>query len=122
MGPLINTMLQETMGRVPTLILEQPNYVTKVAFPLETLPWVTLLTGLFHFALGLLLLPVFSLLAGVSPHWTLLCLPLVIVTYSICLLGLSFFGSAGGIPARSQAGHRLADHYPVIPRPGVLCT
>jgi len=96
MGLLMNGLLQETMGRAPGLILEQTNYVTKVVFPLQTLPWVTLLTGLFHFALGLLLLMMFDLLTGGGLHVTLLCLPLVLAPYALCLLGLSaLFASLG---------------------------
>ena len=100
MGLLMNGLLQETMGRAPGLILEQPNYVTKVVFPLQTLPWVTLLTGLFHFAVGLLLLLLFNLLDGGGLHATLLCLPLVLAPYALCLVGLSAWFAALGVYLR----------------------
>ncbi len=100
LGLLLIGVLQETLGRAPGLILEQPNYVNKVVFPLETLPWVSLLTGLFHFAMGFLLLIAFGLVLGGSIGWNALWLPLVVAPFALCLLGLSALFAALGVYLR----------------------
>jgi lipopolysaccharide transport system permease protein len=41
-GLLVFNVFAECFNRAPTLILSNVNYVKKVVFPLEILPWVTL--------------------------------------------------------------------------------
>ena len=45
-------MFSECLGRAPSLILLNANYVTKVVFPLEVLPLTVVLGSLVHLLIG----------------------------------------------------------------------
>src|SRR5687768_8941851 len=47
-GLLLFNFFAEVVGRAPRLVLEQPNLVKRVIFPLEVLPWIGLASALFH--------------------------------------------------------------------------
>jgi len=47
-GLLIFNLFAECLNRAPSLILANTNYVKKVVFPLEILPWVAFGAALFH--------------------------------------------------------------------------
>lgn len=47
-GLIVFNVFGETINRSPSLVLNNPNYVKKVVFPLEILPVVNLLSALFH--------------------------------------------------------------------------
>jgi len=87
-GMIIYGAFAETTGRAAQLVLARPNYVTKVAFPLEVLPWPvaaqTALNALISTAILVLLYTTFV----AAPAWTAILLPLVLV--APLLLGLAF--------------------------------
>ena len=99
-GLLLHSLLVETMGRAPRLMLEDPNYVTKVVFPLEILAWANMLTALVHFAIGLGLLLIVMALLLPSMHITALWLPVIVAPYMLYLLGLGWLLSAVGVYMR----------------------
>lgn len=57
-GLAVFNFFAEFVNRAPALLVEQPHLVKKVVFPLETLPWVSLLSGMTGLlvATGVLLL------------------------------------------------------------------
>jgi lipopolysaccharide transport system permease protein len=87
-GMIVYGAFAETTGRAAQLVLARPNYVTKVAFPLEVLPWPvaaqSALNALISTAILLLLHGVFVAV----PSWTAVLLPLILVPP--LLLGLAF--------------------------------
>ncbi len=99
-GLLVFNLFAEIATRAPTLIVEQPNLVKKVIFPVELLSWVSVLAGLFHLLISaatlLLVLTVFR--DGVPV--TALVLPLVLLPFVPFLLGLGWFLSAMGVYVR----------------------
>ncbi len=99
-GLIVFSLFAEVVNRAPRLVLDQPNLVKKVVFPLEILPWVAVLAGLFHLALNLivLLIAVAVSRGGLPP--TVLALPLVLVSLVPLLLGLSWFLAALGVYVR----------------------
>ena len=96
-GMVVHGLLSEVLSRAPTLVTSQPNYVTKVVFPLETLGWVSLLTGIFHAAMALVVLVLLDGLFGTGFSWTMLALPLILLPYALLLLGLAWLVSALGV-------------------------
>jgi lipopolysaccharide transport system permease protein len=90
-GISVYAIFSETVVRSCGLVLDQPNLVTKVVFPLEVLPvaglGATLLFSLFSLGLTLLGTWVFF---GAIP-WTAVLLPLVILPAAALALGLSWF-------------------------------
>ena len=99
-GMVVHGLLAEALSRAPTLVTAQPNYVTKVVFPLETLAWVNLLTALFHTAMALVVLVVLNGLLGTGVAWTLLALPVIFLPYALMLMGLIWLIAAFGVYLR----------------------
>jgi hypothetical protein len=47
-GMIVHGVFAEALNRAPQLVLGNPNFVKKVVFPLEVLPWVSMGSALFH--------------------------------------------------------------------------
>jgi len=96
-GLILFNFFSECIGRSPALIVSNPNYVRKIVFPLEVLPWVTVLTAMFHTLLSLAAWVVFALLVYHSLHWTLIFLPLLLLPLMLISVGLCWFISATAV-------------------------
>lgn len=97
LGLIIHGFFSECIMRAPTLVVGNVNYVKKVIFPLDILPWPMTLSSLFHlitnFLVFLLLGAVFS---GRVPIQAL-AFPLVILPLVVLALGVSWFLAAIGV-------------------------
>ena len=102
-GMVVHGLLAETLSRAATLVTGQPNYVTKVVFPLEALGWVNLLTALFHTVMALLVLILLNGVLGTGLSWPLLALPVILLPYALLLLGLVWLVAALGVYLRDLA-------------------
>jgi len=102
-GLLVFNLFSEVVGRAPALVLEQPNLVKKVVFPLELLPFVTLGVALFHFLLGMSILLVGTAVLDQGMTLRLALLPVVLLPLLPLLLGLSWLLSALGVYVRDVA-------------------
>jgi len=89
-GLIVYGVFSESMNRAPTLILNNVNYVKKVVFPLEILPWVGIGASLFHAGINLLVLLVFYLVVHGSLSWTVILLPLILFPFSLFVMGFSW--------------------------------
>jgi lipopolysaccharide transport system permease protein len=99
-GLLVFNLFAECFNRAPTLILSNVNYVKKVVFPLEILPWVALGSALFHVAISLSVwLTAYVILVGV-PHVTILWLPLVLLPLLLFIMGITWALAALGVYLR----------------------
>lgn len=99
-GLVVLNLLSEVLNRAPNLILSNANYVKKVIFPLEILPVVAILTGLFHVLVSLsVLLLAFWLLNGYL-YWTILFLPLIMIPFIILISGLAWMLASLGVYLR----------------------
>ncbi len=99
-GMLVFGLFSECVTRAPGLILANVNYVKKIVFPLEILPWVVLGSSFFHtlISLGVWLLfyvPLFGV-----PGITALMFPLVMLPLILFTLGLSWFLASMGVYLR----------------------
>lgn len=102
-GLIIFNLFAECVNRAPSLILQNVNYVKKVVFPLEILPWVALGSALFHACISLLVwIVAYIVLFGV-PHATVLLLPLVILPLPFFIMGLSWALAALGVYLRDAS-------------------
>lgn len=89
-GLMIFNIFSECINRAPGLILSNVNYVKKVVFPLEILPWVSLGASLFHSLVSLLVwLIAYMIFFGVPPI-SALYLPLVVIPLLLFIMGLSW--------------------------------
>ena len=99
-GLMVFNIFSDCVNRAPSLILQNVNYVKKVVFPLEILPFVTLLSALFHGLISLVVwLLAYSVFFGV-PHATVLYLPLVVLPFFLFIMGLSWALAAVGVYLR----------------------
>lgn len=96
-GLMVFNLFSECINRAPSLILLNPNYVKKVIFPLETLPFVALLCAAYHvlISLGVWLLA-YVILSGM-PHATVLLLPVVMLPFALFIMGLSWALASLGV-------------------------
>lgn len=99
-GLLVFNLFAECINRAPGLILSNPNYVKKVVFPLEILPFVGLLSAAYHMLISLgVLLAAYVVLLGL-PHPTALLLPLVILPFGLFVMGVSWVLASLGVYLR----------------------
>jgi len=96
-GLLLFNLFSEVVARAPRLVLEQPNLVKRVIFPLEVLPWVGIAGALFHaiLSLGVLLAGVL-LMQGALPL-SALTAPLILLTLLPMLLCLGWLLAGFGV-------------------------
>jgi lipopolysaccharide transport system permease protein len=93
-------MFAETLNAAPRLILEVPNYVSKVVFPLEILPLAKVGSALVHslLSIGVLLVGILLLQHALAP--TILLLPLAYVPLVLLCLGLMWLLASLGVFVR----------------------
>jgi lipopolysaccharide transport system permease protein len=96
-GMIVFNFFAEVMGRAPRLVLDQPNLVKKVVFPVEVLSWVAVLAAGFHFLVNLAVLLAAILLTSGSLPIALIALPLVVITFIPLLLGFAWFLASLGV-------------------------
>lgn len=93
-GLIVFNLFSECINRSPNLILSNVNYVKKVVFPLEILPWVMLGSALFHTVISIAVWLIAYLIFFGIPHITLLFLPLIFIPLLLLVMGLGW-GLAG---------------------------
>jgi lipopolysaccharide transport system permease protein len=99
-GLMVFNLFAECVNRAPGLILSNVNYVKKVIFPLEILPWVSLGGALFHaFVSFVVWLIAYIILFG-TPHITILLLPVVILPLLLFIIGISWGLASLGVYLR----------------------
>ncbi len=96
-GLIIFNLFSECLNRAPNLILENINYVKKVVFPLEILPWISLIAALFHTMISLCVLICFMLLLNHNIGLNSLWLPFILSPLIFLILGLSWFLASLGV-------------------------
>ena len=99
-GLIVFNLFAEIINRAPALITSNANYVKKVVFPLEILPWVTLGSALFHTVISLLVLLLAQLVLKHSLPWTIIFFPLALLPLILGSVGLAWFLSALGVFVR----------------------
>ena len=92
----------EVVARAPTLILQVPNYVKRVVFPLEVLVVVALAVSLVHslISVGILLAGSVLCLGFIAP--TIVLMPLAYVPLIMLCLGLGWFLASLGVYVRDS--------------------
>lgn len=99
-GLIVFNLFAECFTRAPGLILANVNYVKKVIFPLEILPWVTLGAALFHASISLVVwLGAYCLFFGL-PHPTIFFLPLILMPLCFFIMGVSWALASLGVYLR----------------------
>lgn len=102
-GLAVFNFFSDVVTRSPRLILDQPNLVKKVVFPLEVLPWACLLAASFHFFISAVILSLAYFCFYQQVSMAFLFMPIVILPLLPLLLGLSWLLSSLGVYLRDLA-------------------
>lgn len=95
-GLLLNSLLGECLSRAAGVIHGHGNYVKKLVFPLEVIPLSVVTAGLVNLLMGYLILLVAMLLLGHAPGWWALLLPVALLPFLLCIVGLTCLIAALG--------------------------
>lgn len=96
-GFAVYTFFSEAVGRAAGLVVGNPSYVTKVVFPLEVLPAVTVVSAMVNLGITLAIVAVGHLLLHGFLHWTAIFLPVVLLPFVVFLLGTVTLIAAAGV-------------------------
>lgn len=99
-GLMVFNLFSDCLSKAPTLILNNVNFVKKVLFPLEVLPWINFFTSLFHFCISLAVWLVAYQLLIAAPHLSILWMPAIALPLALFIMGLSWTLSALGVYVR----------------------
>lgn len=99
-GLIVYSVFAEAVTRAPSLILTNVNFVKKVIFPLEILPWVTMGATIFHAAISLVVLLLFFLFINLDLNWTVILIPIVLFPLVILTMGVCWFLASLGVYLR----------------------
>lgn len=102
-GVIIHGLLAEGISKAPGLILGNANYVKRVVFPLEVLPWVVLGSSLFHALVSLVILLLAQAAFGGGVPVTAALLPLVLLPLLPVTMGCAWWLAATGVFIRDIA-------------------
>lgn len=103
-GMTVFGLFSECILRAPALIVSNANYVKKIKFPLETLPWVSLGAAGFHALVSSLVWIIFYCLGVGVPPLTSFLYPVILLPLFLYTLGFSWILSALGVYFR-DIGH-----------------
>jgi lipopolysaccharide transport system permease protein len=96
-GLILFDFFAECVSRAPTLVLANPNYVTKVVFPLEILPVMTVGAALTQLVISFVPLLIALLLARGGIPLTALYLPVILVPLVLLCLGITWLLASLGV-------------------------
>ena len=96
-GQTVFQLFAEPVGRASGLIVQVPNYVKKVIFPIEVFPTTSVIVSIFNFipCLFIALLAHFFLIGQFEV--SIILLPLTLIPIAVFALGLSFVVSSLGV-------------------------
>jgi ABC-2 type transport system permease protein len=83
MGVVLFTFFQEATTAGVQSVVAQEGVVRKTQFPRAVIPLTAVLTSFFNLGLNLVIVFVFTLAFGVSPHWTWLLFPFAVAALFI---------------------------------------
>ena len=99
-GLIVFGLVSEVIGRAPVLIVGNINYVKKIIFPIEILPYVALVSAFFQFLASIFVWLVFYCVFFGLPPITIFLLPLVMFPIVLLILGFSWMLASLGVYLR----------------------
>lgn len=99
-GLIVFNLFAECVNRAPNLIISNVNYVKKVVFPLEILPWISMGSALVHAVISLIVWIIAYIVFIGFPNFSVMLLPLVFIPLILFTMGLSWFLASFGVYIR----------------------
>jgi len=94
---IVHGFLAECLTRAPGLILSQPNFVKRVVFPLDVLPWAMVGSALFHSLANIVVLVLMQWTVGANVHASVLWLPVVLLPLALMMAGVGWLLASLGV-------------------------
>jgi lipopolysaccharide transport system permease protein len=102
-GLMVFTVFSDSITKAPGLIVNNVNFVKKVVFPVEILPWINIGVALFHFCISLCIWLITYMIFMATPKITVLLLPIALAPFVLLTVGVSWFLAALGVFLRDIA-------------------
>jgi lipopolysaccharide transport system permease protein len=99
-GLIVHGFFAECLSRSPNLITDNANFVKRVIFPLEILPWPMVASALFHAFMNFLVFLALHIILDHTVTWMIVLLPLVLLPLVLLALGVSWLLAALGVYLR----------------------
>jgi len=99
-GMVVHGLFAECVNRAPGLVISNVNYVKKVVFPLEILPWVAMGSAIFNSLVSVIVLLLGLFIINQSLPWTSVLFPLVMLPLVLAGMGFAWFLAALGVFVR----------------------
>lgn len=96
-GMVVHALFSECFVRSPSLITSNANFVKRVVFPLEVLPWVAMGAAGFHTVVSLLVLIAGQLILSGYIPWTAVLIPLALLPLALLTMGCTWLFAASGV-------------------------
>lgn len=96
-GLIVHELFSECFMRAPNLVPENANFVKKVIFPLEILPYTVLLSALFHASVSMTVLLAAHLVLDQTMSWTMVFVPLILAPLLILTTGITWLLASVGV-------------------------
>lgn len=102
-GLIVFNLFTDCLSRAPGLVLANVNYVKKVVFPLEILPWVVMGSALFHAVVSFIVWLIFYFICIGLPPASAMLLPVILLPVILFTLGFSWILASLGVFLRDVA-------------------
>ena len=89
-GLIIFNLFSDCVGKAPSILRMNSTFVKKVVFPLEILPWSTMIMAIFNALVATLVFSIFYAFLIGQPPVTVLLIPIIVLPVIIMVLGLSW--------------------------------
>lgn len=99
-GMITHGLFAECINRAPGLIISNVNYVKKVIFPLDILPWIGMGATIFHALISLGVWCLCYVLVNQDFHWTAVFLPLIFLPLILFSMGCAWLLASLGVYLR----------------------
>tara|TARA_Y100000588_G_scaffold181736_1_gene195509 strand:- start:233 stop:1033 length:801 start_codon:yes stop_codon:yes gene_type:complete len=96
-GLICHAFAAEVLVQSTSLIIGNRQYVKKVIFPLESLPWVVVLAALFQLIVSSVVLIIYVVILKSELSWTVVFLPLPFVALAFMMLAIGWLVSATAV-------------------------
>jgi len=96
-GLVVHGFFAECLNKSVGLIVGNPNFVKRVIFPLEILPWPMVLSALFHTLMNLLVFLVLRVIMDGEIAATTYLFPVVMLPLVVLMMGVSWLMAAAGV-------------------------
>lgn len=97
---IVHGFFSECLTKAPGLITANPNFVKRVIFPVDILPWPLVLSALFHAGTTLIVFLALRLVMDGQFAWTTVLFPLVMLPLVVLCLAIAWLLSALGVYLR----------------------